>query len=581
LKTGKDVISFVPKASLPTEAVIPSIADSTAPVQSFYQSCELIANSPHPLSGPFSPVSFCSENAKLTGLRWGDYVSPLSSNIDSREDIASVAYYDLLTMYGGDLKFIFNFDGRVDGSTWHCPYGDWQRNQPLTHACVPITPEIFAEWSSIGKKCCSNDTPPLHFHPRDRLVPCMLHFELGLVPYNIQAIEKFGAWLFSNGSDALKQSQLDALATLGQQLVEVLLEQEETSRKLSVVATPFEMTKSMLEVQEAKRLAATALERSNFDQPISVLKNKLRRTEEAVKELRTKQKEESTKVDDLKKEVAALREALGPEATADCDWLRALLRKAMSAVEAAPQIYFGGTALVGNDCKKILAGYAKFLDILEEGFNDKVKDLFSEPAAQKPWLESIEDKFSLWRPLFGALDCFFSLANSSKRFTDEQLLKMDECTPMIKGLWLRLYGEITSSPPKVHILVDHVMKFAHKFRFFVHGGEQIGEKEHAIDNRHSRQLASLKKQYEKIENGKEKLRILARDPESQLAAKAAMDSTRRNVPEGKRSKKDIDDAAKAEVKNERRGAALAAGHEVLAPPPAPPPPDDSVNIMDE
>jgi len=571
LTTGKNVISFVPKASLPAEAAIPSIAEPAivAPVRSFYQSCEFCENSPHVLAGPFSPVSFCSANDQLAGLRWGDYESPLSSPIGTLEDIASVAYYDLLTMYGGDLKLIFDLNGQCNGSNWHCPYGDWQRDQPLTDACIPLTPAILAEWARIGNKCCNINTPSLHNHSRDRLVPCMLHFSLGLVPYNVQGIEKFGELIVTAGCDALQQSRIENLASLGQQLVDVLLEQEETSRAFFVVATPFERTKGLLEEQEALRAAAPMLEKSNFDQTISVLKNRLRRSEKEVAELRTKQSGETTMVVDLKKQIDELRRAMGPEAAAKCDWLRALMKKAMAAVGSVPQVYFGGRALVGNDCKKILGDGKTFLGILEEGYNDKVKEMFPT-AAQGPWLKSIKEKFSLWRPLFGTLDCFFSLANSSRRLTDAQLSEMDQCTPIIKGLWLRLYGNLPSSPPKVHILVDHVMAFAWKYRFFVHGGEQIGEKEHAKDNRHSRQLSSLKKQYARIEKGKENLRIQQSDPGQQAAARLARENTARIKPAGKKTKKEVNAEAKDLVKSEVRNSALAAGRAVLAPPPAPP-----------
>ena len=585
LKTGDNVVTFVPKASLPAEPALPSIAlkhtTVEGPIQSFYNSCEVIGNSPHALVGPFKPISFSTEGPQLSGLLWGDYVSPLSSKIATLDAIESVAYYDLLTMYGGDLKCIFDLDGRCNGSSWHCAYCTWQRGQSLNEVCAPLTPQILAEWARIGIKCCSTDTPPLHNHTRDRLVPCMLHYELGLVPYNIQAIEKLGVLLVTAGSAELQQGLVADLARLGHELAEVVLEQEETSRSWVVVATPYMKAQEELEEQERLQKAAPPSQQSNYDKAIGLLKNKLRRPEAEVNALRKRQSDQTAKVLELKREIEVVRKAMNPEVLATCDWLRLLMKQAMDAVGSEPQVYFGGTAFVGNDCKKTLGEFEKFLNILQNGFIEKAKQMFKGPALGL-WIQSINEKFSLWRPLFGILDCFFSIANSSKRFTDQQLSQMDECVPIIKGLWVRLYGDLNSAPPKIHGLVDHVMEFAKKYRFFVHGGEQIGEKEHAKDNRHSRQLQSLKKQYAKIEKGKEKLRVQEADPGQLEAARVAWENTKRKKNEGgggKKSKKEERDTAKKQVKHEVRTGAVEAGRAALAPPPAPPPHADSVNNM--
>ena len=81
------------------------------------------------------------------------------------------------------------------------------------------------------------------------------------------------------------------------------------------------------------------------------------------------------------------------------------------------------------------------------------------------------------------------------------------------------------------------------------------------------------------------MRILANDPGQQLAAQMAMENTRRKRKEGKKSKKEIAEAAKKKVKSETRHASVADGSAVLAPSPAPPPTRDSDmdndNNMDE
>ena len=215
---------------------------------------------------------------------------------------------------------------------------------------------------------------------------------------------------------------------------------------------------------------------------------------------------------------------------------------------------------MGNDCKRILGEFRKFLGILKEGFIEGAKKMFTGPALDD-WIKSIDEKFALWGSLFGTLDKFFAIANSSRRFTDQQLNEMDECVPTIKGLWIRLYGDLTSAPPKIHGLVKHVMKFARKYRFFVHGGEQIGEKEHARDNRHARQNSSYSKQYKRCEKAKDKLRKMEDDPGQIRAAKDAMEKTRRKKTKTKHER----DAKKREIKSELRNTALKEGREALAP----------------
>jgi len=108
-----------------------------------------------------------------------------------------------------------------------------------------------------------------------------------------------------------------------------------------------------------------------------------------------------------------------------------------------------------------------------------------------------------------------------------------------------------------------MMPFARKFRFFVHGGEQIGEQEHNKDNRHGRQLGGLKRQFERYECGKEKLRVIDNDPGQQRVAQASLDRTKRRRIEGKESKKNVKDAEKKLVKEEMRSAAVAAGPTLL------------------
>jgi len=485
----------------------------------------------------------------------------------SLDDIKSVTYYDMLTMYGGDLKFIFDFHGRKGGSNWHCPDCDWQRDQPLDRVCTPITPEMLTEWASKAKKgdrkCCSLDTPPLHNHPLDRRVPRLLHYELGFTPYIVESIEKVGKLLCTATANATQQAQVEKLACLGQELVVVLSEQADTAREWIAIATPYVKARDQLEQQQEEQDKAPVQLRSNYDKDITVLKNKLRRSQVEVDALSKKQSDQVAKVQELELKIEGARQVLDPVVLASCDWLRALIKKAMAAVGAVPQVYFGGTALVGNDCKRILGEFKKFLDILQEGIIARAKTMFPAGPERDKWAKVIDNKFSLWGPLLGSLDKFFALANSSLRITDQQLDKMDECIPIIRGLWMELYGDLSSAPPKIHQMLDHVMTFARRYRFFVHGGEQIGEKEHALDNKHGRQLSSKRKQHTKLEEGKEKLRKINNDPGQKLAAKRARDNTKRRRSDGKESKKTTNDASRKVAKFERRDNAVAAGSAVL------------------
>ena len=418
------------------------------------------------------------------------------------------------------------------------------------------------------RKCCSNDTHPLHNHPLNRRVPPMLHYLLGFGPYIVESIEKLGKQLCTAGVTATQQAQVDELARLGQELVVLLSEQAETAREWIVVATPYFKTRQQLEEQLAEQVKAPAQLRSNYDRAITLLKNKMRRSQEAVDALAKTQADQVAKAQELNLKIEGARAVMDPDVLASCDWLRELIQKAMAAVGAVPQVYFGGTALVGNDCKRILGECKKFLRVLQEGLLDRAKKTFTAGPERDAWIKSIDEKFALWEPLLGTLDKFFAIANSSRRLTDEQLDEMDACIPVIKGLWMKLYGHLPSAPPKIHQMLDHVMTFARKYRFFVHGGEQIGEKQHALDNKHARQLSSQKKQYNNLEQGKEKLMKMTNDPGQQLAAQAAGEKTKRKRPEGTSSKKEKNDVAKKKAKIERRDSALADGVAALLPPPS-------------
>ena len=126
-----------------------------------------------------------------------------------------------------------------------------------------------------------------------------------------------------------------------------------------------------------------------------------------------------------------------------------------------------------------------------------------------------------------------------------------------------MYGDLSSAPPKIHEVLDHVMDFARKYRFFVHGGEQKGEKDHSRDNRHARQFSSLQKQYKKFEQAKAKLRLIEADPGMMKAAKEAEERTKRRKKATGTSKKQENDEKKMEIKTESRDCAVAAGRAVL------------------
>ena len=566
LKTGQHVLSFAPKHALPLEAtLLAAVAGAEhpnmeGPRQSFYNSCNHVESS-SALKGVHDRVMLGGHGALITDLRWGLFECPLSSNIAGLDAIASVAYFDIHIMYGGDLKFIFDLEGRCNGSPWHCFFGDWMRTDPLTRKCNPITPELLATWTLGKQKCCHPDTPRLHNLPRSRRVPCILHHELGVVPYNIEAMPKFFTELCTAGYDAQKQAQVAKLASLGQKLAEVLSLQAETSQAWIVVSAPYTKAKELLAEQEAEQSAAQAQYRSNYTHPITVLKSKLRRYQAEVDELTAAQADQAAKVLQLNQDLDDARLVTDHEALALCDWIQALMQRAMAAVGSIPQVYFGGTALVGNDCKRILGQAKKFLGILLEAITDRAKQMFTGTELEGR-IKSIDEKFALWVPLFGTLDKFFALANSKRRFTDQQLDAMDECVPVIRGLWVHLYGDLTSAPPKIHEVLDHVMDFARKYRFFVHAGEQNGEKDHSRDNRHTRQFSSLQKQYKKFEQAKAKLRLIEADPGMRKAAKEAAERTKRRK-KGGTSKKQENDEKKKEIKTESRDCAVAAGRAVL------------------
>ena len=512
-------------------------------------------------------VTFCGDGNQLTGLQWessmGGFESPLSENIAGLDAISSVAYFDMLTMYGGDTKLIFDIIGRCGGSNWHSAHCDWKRDEPVDRKCNPLTPEMLKAWTLARIKCCSPDHPPLHNLSVDVQVPCTLHLQLGAVPYNVAGIAKFGTLFCTAGKSAVLQAQVEKLEGLGQQLAEVVMKQEETLQAWIVVSTPYTKIKELLDAQLAEQAAAQKQYRSNYNGAITLLRSKMRRYQEEVEALAAEQKEQAEKVVELNAELEAVRLTMDHDTLESCNWLRALMKEAMAAVGAAPQIYFGGTALVGNDCKRILGQYKKFLRILQEAFTERAKLMFTGQALEG-WLKSIDEKFELWGPLFGTLDKFFAVANSSRRFTDQQLDAMDECMPVISGLWVHLYGDLASAPPKIHTMVGgHVMKFARKFRFFVHGGEQIGEKEHGRDNRHARLVSSFIKQYTRCEEAKDKYRTMEADPGQIAAANAADEKTRRKKVQ-KTSKKEENDGKKREIKTESRDCAVAAGRALLA-----------------
>lgn len=600
LKSGEQVVSFVPKGSVPSEAPVsdsrdsagsssaeptaPSASTSTTaasapfsmpvasirPPLSFYESFKKVDPSPA-LQEIFQPLSFCTDGKLLSGLSWGgQYESPLSSSIEL-ESVSSVEYFPLLTMYGGDLKLIFDYNGRCGGSGWHCAFCDWQRNDPLSKVCTPLTSEMKAAWSASNYKCFSLNTPPLHHLPVDRKLPCILHQELGIVPYNVSAIEAFGGEMFSASYSEMQRLQMTRLAALGAELAELLTKQAETSSVWVEIATPYLSLKEKLDEEVALQLAAPMQQRGNFDKAINLLKNKMRRSQDEVDALTKQQKDEAEQVKSLKEQLDTARLQVDPAVLASCDEIRALMKKGMKAVGSAPQVYFGGTALVGNDCKRILGECAIFLGILEEGIIDIAKKAFTGEELEGK-IKIIKGKFVLWSSLFGSLDKFYSLANSTLRFTDDDLSKMDECLPIIKGLWIQLYGELGSAPPKIHDLLEHTMPFSRKYRFIVHGGEQIGEKEHARDNKHGRQLSSFNKQYENQERGKDKLRRSEVLPDVIIAIKVATSNTSRTKRKERREEEnpggnetnETKKAAKKKIKSEKRDNALAKGKEVLA-----------------
>ena len=307
----------------------------------------------------------------------------------------------------------------------------------------------------------------------------------------------------------------------------------------------------------------------------------MRRLERSVVEIRTEQAEVDRVLAETETKILALQQEMGKPARDLLLEIQRIQTKAMNAVGARPQVYFGGEALIGKDCTRICEGCDEYLAIIRLECN-KYLDMFSAGAAREGATTDLDKQFESWGILLGVFDKFFSIVCAPRRLTDQHIIDARECVVILEREWSLLYKSTGSILPKVHLMFSdqplHLMEFLERTRFAGLLSEDAAEGDHHVDKVDSKVTQGSMRDFTAQQLQNYKRRSLRNNPEVANEIQGAEDKTRRGEKINMKEKRD----GKIKVKKEKREKkvldARTKQQQATLPIPAPVTTNDAANM---
>jgi hypothetical protein len=432
----------------------------------------------------------------------------------------------------GDLKLQFDWDGRANGSGWHCRDCPWQRDEPLgiynpEHiAFADMTPEalrtLTESWETRGYKCFSKSTPPLHrfkhkAHP-------VLHYKLGAIPYIVSSVTKAAIEYKTAALGQQDQLKLKQLADLSLKMTDAIEVQNELDKYFATVGTLAIAAQAELKKLEEEKSAATATNKSNFNRDISLCSSKIRRLGFDMTKYEQDKKVAEDKIEAIHSEINDHKATMSSDAVDVVLWIQKIQTEAMDAVGAKPQAYFGGHALIGNDCTRICQGYEEYIRIIKAGIDEALEEREEQKKAMTEFLKDIQK-------LLEVFDIFFSIVCSPRRISPSECDILDQCLKILIPTWEKVYKDTIGSsiPPKIHQMFVHLVPFIRKWGFAALLGEENAEHDHHTDKMDCRVTCGISNNFKQQQNANYKRRLLRYLPQQQNEFAKAIGNTSRGA----------------------------------------------------